>query len=211
VTDAAGISAFIQARMSSERFPGKVLAPFEGRAMIAVVIDRLRPAVAVERIVLATSDDATDDPLAHYVETLGIQVFRGPLDDVFARFQGCLAAHPCEWFYRVCADSPLLSPALLDRAARLRSADLDLVTNVFPRTFPKGQSVELVRAETFAGIDARGLTGELREHLTGVYYAQPHRFRIKNFAAEGGAAGPDLAVDTVDDLRRLARRTAASV
>jgi spore coat polysaccharide biosynthesis protein SpsF len=191
--------------MSSARFPGKVLAPFDGRPLIACVIDQVRSAVGEANVVLATSADATDDPLAAYVASLGIAVFRGSLDDVMGRFQACLKAHPCEWFYRVCGDSPLLDPALLSRADALRGDDVDLVTNVFPRTFAKGQSVELLRATTFAALDAGTVTSELREHVTQVYYERPHAFRIVNFASDTAPAEPNMTVDTVDDLHRLSR------
>jgi spore coat polysaccharide biosynthesis protein SpsF len=195
--------AFVQARMSSARFPGKILAPFDGRPLIASVIDRVRSGVGEGRVVLATSTDPTDDPLAAYVASLGVAVFRGGLDDVVGRFQACLKAHPCEWFYRICGDSPLLDPALLSRADALRRDDVDIVTNIFPRTFAKGQSVELIRARTFAAIDPRTLSAAQREHVTQVYYERPDAFRIVNFVSATPPAEPNMAVDTVDDLRRL--------
>ena len=81
-----------------------------------------------------------------------------------------------------------------------------LVTNVFPRTFPKGQSLELIEAGTFAAIDPASLDRDQQEHATKVYYDNPCRFRILNLAARG-AASPDLslAVDTLEDLQRLER------
>src|SRR5712675_887192 len=98
------IRAFIQARMSSARFPGKVLAPLDGEPIIAQVIKRVSQAVGRDRITVATSDDRSDDPLACYVDQLGISVYRGSLNDVFSRFRSCLEAYPCTWFFRVCAD-----------------------------------------------------------------------------------------------------------
>lgn len=200
---------FIQARMTSARFPGKVLAPFAGEPLVKSVIERVRQVVPLEQIVLATSDRPSDDPLAAYAAHVGVPVFRGSLDDVFARFRSCLRAHPCDWFYRVCADSPLLNPDLLVRAAGLRKDGVDLVTNVFPRTFPKGQSVELLRSSTFSSIDVRTLTAEQTEHLTQVYYQAPHRFGIANFSADGAPFNEDLAVDSLDDLHRVSAFAAA--
>lgn len=200
---AAGV--FIQARMSSARFPGKVLAPFRGRPMIDSVLRNVADALPGGRIVVATSDDATDDPLAAYVRHLGIEVFRGSRDNVLQRLQGCLQAHPCRWFFRVCGDSPLVDADLIrEMVAYADRTDLDLVTNVFPRTFPKGQSLEFVRAETFAGISEEELDADAREHVTKIYYAQPSRFRILNLTArDRSRAELSLAVDTLDDLRRI--------
>jgi spore coat polysaccharide biosynthesis protein SpsF len=202
------VRALVQARMSSVRFPGKVLAPCAGRPLIWRVIERVREVLPMDRITLATSADASDDPLAAYAASLGVDVFRGPLDDVVERFGRCLEARPCEWFFRVCADSPLLDPAPMRRAleAAKDEYELDLVTNTAPRTFPRGQSVELVRSSRFAELAWEELSAEDREHATRFFYAHPERFRILNLeSTDPSRADLDLAVDTPDDLRRVER------
>jgi spore coat polysaccharide biosynthesis protein SpsF len=203
--------AIIQARMSSARFPAKVLAPLAGKPVIRHVVERVASVLPVERIIVATSDQASDDPLASYVRQLGPAVVRGPLDDVAARFRQSLAAHPCEWFIRICADSPLLDPQLLQRMIGIaEGSDADLVTNIHPRTFPAGQSLELVRSATFLAIDAAALDRDDREHVTRCYYRRPQAFRIVNVEREGGGRGGDsLAVDTPEDLDRLNELLAA--
>lgn len=198
------VLAFIQGRMSSARFPGKILAPFFGRPIMSHLIDRVAMAVGRENVVVATSDTASDDPVASYVDSLGVKKFRGPLDDVFARFALCLKANPCDWFFRVCADSPLLDPSLFSLAASHCHSDADLVTNVFPRTFPKGQSVELINTRTFAAIDQASLTASQREHLTKVYYEKAEKYRIVNVTLPGELKAPaSCVVDTIEDMRQL--------
>lgn len=199
------LRAFVQARMSSSRFPGKVLAPCAGKPLVDHVLGRVAEVVPRQRITVATSAEHSDDPLARYLAVEGISVFRGELDDVFGRFQACLARNPCEWFFRVCCDSPLLDVQLMRRALEERG-DCDLVTNVLVRTYPKGQTVELLRAETFAAIDPAPLSAEQREHLTRIYYDQPDRFRIRSLeSSDRVLAALGLAVDTLDDLRRVER------
>lgn len=199
------IQAFIQARMSSRRFPGKVLAPLANRPVLSHVVERVRRVLPSDRIVVATSTDPSDDALAGYAESLGVKTFRGPLEDVFARFQRCLREHPCSWFFRVSADSPLLDESLLSAvSSRLEGREVDLVTNVFPRTFPRGHSVELLRAETFAGIEGDRLSWPQREHLTQVYYQNPDRFRILNVeSGRPSLADLNYCVDVEEDLPRL--------
>jgi spore coat polysaccharide biosynthesis protein SpsF len=203
------VRVFIQARMGSTRFPGKVLAPFKGKPLIALVIGQVTRAVSVDAVVVATSCEPADDPVASYVRDLGISVFRGPLDNVFRRFQLCLEAYPCTWFFRICADSPLLYGALLQAVMTYRHrSDLDLVTNVYPRTFPKGQSVEMIRAATFAAIDSDRLTTEEQEHVTKYFYNQPGRFNMLNVDSGNAAlAKMSFVVDTIEDLRRLEKLT----
>lgn len=200
------LRAFIQARMSSKRFPGKVLAPLTGTPLLGHVVERVSRVVPRDRIVIATSSHTADDPIVGYAGMLGVAAVRGPLTDVFARFRACLAEHPCEWFVRVCADSPLVDPALLARMTALAgSSDADLITNVQRRTFPKGQSLELLRAVTFLAVDPGTLDDGEREHLTRYFYARPERFRIVNIEREGPPAteAEHVVVDTLEDLRRL--------
>lgn len=199
------IRAFIQARMSSKRFPSKVLAPLAGRPVIAHVISQVVQVIPSDRIVVATSTEESDDPLTNYLRRIGITVYRGPLDNVFDRFQLCLKEYPCTWFFRVCADSPMLDSALLQTILTYSSrVDVDLVTNVFRRTFPKGQSVEMLNAATFASIDPSRLTPEEQEHVTKIYYNNAAEFRIINIeSADPLLANESFAVDTFEDISRL--------
>lgn len=193
--------------MRSKRFPGKVLAPFCGRPVIAHVISRVTKVLSQDQVVVATSKDPSDDPLAYYVKSLGIRVFRGSLPHVVARFQDCLKDYPCEWFFRICADSPLLDSQLLQQMSDVVSEERpkrDLITNIFPRTFPHGQSVELLNAQTFASIDASSLSEEDQEHVTKVYYSHPERFAIMNIESNNpGSAKLRLTVDVPEDIARL--------
>lgn len=201
------VRAFIQARMSSSRFPGKMLAPFNGRPIIANVISQVAQVIPKDLITVATSTEESDDPLVYYVTGIGISVYRGPLHDVFERFQGCLRKFPCEWFFRVCGDSPLLDVESLKTLLRYASRrDIDLVTNVQVRTFPIGHSAEMLNSSTFAGIDLGRLSPKEKEHVTKVFYNNPEEFRIVNIESDDpGMARISYAVDTLEDLIRLER------
>jgi spore coat polysaccharide biosynthesis protein SpsF len=198
------VMTFIQARMSSSRFPGKVLAPIGGTPMIARVIGGISSIYPKDRIVLATSTETSDDPLSLYVESLGIKVFRGPLDDVFGRFRLCLQANPCDWFFRISADSPLLNCSILAMMDSLVVDSLDLITNVQKRTFPHGHSVELLNAEKFSQIDPTRLSADDCEHVTRFYYNHADEFRILNLEnMDADYAKLNFVVDTLDDLHRV--------
>lgn len=190
--------------MSSYRFPGKMLAPFAGRPLVEAVLGRLASVVGRERIVLATSTDLTDAPLAGYAQALGYHVFRGELANVFARFQACARAFPAEWVVRICGDSPVLDARLIPMLLAQRTADVDVVTNVAVRSYPPGQSVEILNVRTLAGIDAAALSHDEQEHPTQVFYRNPQKFRVRNVAGSD-PQWPRLSfvVDTLDDLRRL--------
>jgi spore coat polysaccharide biosynthesis protein SpsF len=202
------IHVFIQARMSSRRFPGKVLAPFRGRPIIWHVLERVRHALPDLPRVVLTSNDASDDPLAAYVEELGVGLFRGPLDDVRERFRIAAREFGAAWILRVCADSPLLDDRVLHAVVAAHDPTLDLVTTTAPRTFPKGHNAELIKASTLATLDPAELDADDREHVTRFLHRNPQRFRIRNVeSGDPSLALLELAIDSIEDLHRLEAST----
>jgi spore coat polysaccharide biosynthesis protein SpsF len=196
---------FVQARMSSARFPGKMLAPFRGRPLIAEVLERFRQFDLQARVIVLTSVDPTDDPLADFVANrCAVPVFRGELDNVVARFQSALAKNPCEWFVRISGDSPLIDASLVQAMIQLSGRGHDVVSNVVRRTFPPGQSVECVRSDIFRALNTDHLTPDQREHVTKVFYDRPDDWRLRSvICAEPQWADVRMVVDHLDDLRAL--------
>jgi spore coat polysaccharide biosynthesis protein SpsF len=195
----------VQARMTSARFPGKVLAPLHGIPILAHVINQVAATTPRESIFVATSDQSSDDPVAAYAPTLRVGVVRGPLADVLERFRMCARLRPVEWIGRISADSPLLEPGVVRRVLDARVGEsADLITTVFPRTFPAGQNVELIRAGSLMRLPDGELTADDREHVTAFFYRHPRRFSIRNVeSTQPSGSAASLAVDTLDDLRRL--------
>lgn len=191
--------------MTSRRFPGKVLAPLCGSPVIAHVVNQMRKVVGVDKVILVTSQETSDDPLAVYAEKcLGVPVFRGELSNVVKRFQSCLEAFPCEWFIRVCGDSPVIDPELITLMLGQIDESFDLITNVEKRTFPPGQSVEIVRSATFMGLDASSLDKNEQEHVTLHLYRQTGRYRICNISSSDvSLAQRRLVIDSLGDMETL--------
>jgi spore coat polysaccharide biosynthesis protein SpsF len=198
--NSSAIGLVVQARMSSSRLPGKVLKPMAGRPMLGWLLERMRQVGSVGKVIIATSRGVDDDQVAAYAESMDVLCFRGSLDDVLSRFQGVAEKYQLDAMVRVSADSPFLDPVIVREAVGLFNRnDVDLVTNVFPRSFPKGQSVEIV---TRSAIERAAEIATLadREHVTSHFYTYPERYRILNFAAPRPLAGVQMAVDTKDDF-----------
>jgi spore coat polysaccharide biosynthesis protein SpsF len=198
------VGAIVQARMSSQRLPGKVLTPLAGRPALDWLLERLDHARSLDAIVVATSEDPSDDAVATFCARRGVACHRGPLDDVAGRVLGAARANDLDGFARVSGDSPLLDQRLVDHGVELfRASRVDLVTNVRPRTFPPGQSVEVVRTATLAGVYEAAGSSDDREHVTGPLYEGG--FRVVRFEADSPRTSPSLTLDTSDDRERLER------
>ena len=200
------IVGLIQARMSSRRLPGKVLKPLAGRAMVEHIYAAAAEALSPENVIVATSIHPSDDELERFCRLHGMKVFRGSLENVVERLQGALKQTEASAFFRICADSPFYDPAVMNLAKEIYARkEVDLVTNVFPRSFPKGRSVELARRESFLALDAAELGMEEREHVFAHYYKNPGRFRVENFSAAINYSNLNLCVDTPEDWDRAER------
>jgi spore coat polysaccharide biosynthesis protein SpsF (cytidylyltransferase family) len=189
------VGAVVQARMTSTRLPGKVLAPLAGRPALLWMLERLERADGLDALIVATSGDASDDAIADFCAARGTACARGPLQDVAARVLAAARGAGLDAFVRLSGDSPLLDQRLVGRGAELmRASEADLVTNVRPRTFPPGQSVEVVRTEALAAAPGDP------EHVTGALY---DRARIVRFEADPPRTEPPLTLDTPADHARL--------
>jgi spore coat polysaccharide biosynthesis protein SpsF (cytidylyltransferase family) len=168
------------------------------------VLERLQQCASVDVVVVATSTDDADDAVAAFAHSVGVRCHRGSAEDVAERMRGAVVTLGLDAFVRVNGDSPLLDPALVDRGvALLEDKECEIATNVFPRSFPAGQSVEVLRTAAFE----RGCSGmhvaDDREHVTPFFYRHADEFTIRNFAAERDYGSLRLVVDTHEDFDRI--------
>lgn len=205
------VAAIVQARTSSTRLPNKVLRTVKAKPLVEYVLDRLERARSIDFVVVATSDDASDDALASYCEDARVDCHRGSLNDVAGRILGAARSREVDAFVRISADSPLLDQTLVDRAvAVLEQTGCDLATNVYPtRTFPHGQSVEAVRTTAFEHARALATEAADLEHATPVFYRRAGDFAIAPFVHDPDLGHLQLAVDTESDLAAFAHIVAA--
>jgi spore coat polysaccharide biosynthesis protein SpsF len=191
----------IQARHSSERLPGKILKELAGESLLVWTVKRLQRCSLVSEVVVATSADTSDEPTKALCDRLGISCIRGPLDNVAQRFIGVINSLKVEAFMRISGDSPLIDPILADEAIEIFYAgDYELVTNVMKRTFPKGQSVEILRADTFKKVVDSISDSYDQEHVTSYYYKHPDKFKILNIESGLELGHLQLSVDTEEDF-----------
>ena len=211
MTSDCRIVVVIQARMNSARLPGKALRPLAGQAMLGLLVDRLGAANAVDGIVVATSIQRSDDAIAAFCAVKGIDCVRGELENVASRMLHAAKEARADAFLRISGDSPLMDPAIVDRAARLfRESRPGLVSNVVVRSFPKGQSVEVIDTALYRALLPRFETPEDREHVTPFLYRHPALCPIRDFRHDPPLGTLQLSVDTQGDRDALERILAAS-
>ena len=196
--------AIIQARVSSSRLPGKVLAPLLGLPMIVFMTQRIQRAKHVDEVVVATSTDASDDPLAAALAVHGIPCVRGSLDDVLDRFRTAARARGATHVVRLTGDCPMMDADLVDRAlALLAASGADYVSNIAPPTYPDGLDVE---AFTIAALEDAWANAKLpseREHVTLYLRAGHGHVRTAGWSALADLSALRWTVDHADDLTHV--------
>lgn len=196
--------AVIFARMSSSRLPGKSLIDLQGRTLIGRIIDRTRKINTIDSVILATSDESTDNVLAEYAKAEGIGVFRGALNDVAGRALACAEAFDLDRFVRVCGDRPFMDPRLVDQMLEMQvKTECDLITNMAPKSFPPGLTVEVLMTDALKRVLNKTRNFEDREHVTRFIYSHPEKFSIENLSSISYFdERVSLVIDTQEDLDR---------
>ena len=197
------IALVIQARTSSSRFPEKVLSPIRGTPMLLWTINHCRE-VNLPLFVL-TSTDESDDQLIGMLEKNDVSYYRGSLENVVSRYLSFMKEYQVKKVVRISGDSPLINPDVILKviAQDQELADADLTTNVFPRTFPKGQSVEVIPRKSLELLRDRSLSESDIEHVTPYFYANYKEFKINNLNNTEDLSSINLSVDTEEDLLRV--------
>ncbi len=199
------IGAIIQARMSSSRRPGKLLYEVAGKPMLQYVLERLQHCRNLDGQVVATSTQDDDTPIANFCDRFGISVYRGDLANVARRFLEVIELLRFDAFVRISGDSPLLDQQLVDQAVDcFRSGSFDMVTNLMPRSYPEGQSVEVIKSGVFRAAYVAMNSPVHFEHVTPWFYEHHEDFKMLNLGAPHDWSDIHLAVDTEEDMKTFA-------
>jgi spore coat polysaccharide biosynthesis protein SpsF (cytidylyltransferase family) len=193
----------IQARVSSKRFPRKVLEKINGRTLIECVIERCTD--TGYQVFVLTSDDLTDDPLEELLSHKKYSYYRGSLNDVRARYLNFMRKENINQVVRISADSPLIHPDVISQmiSSAKDFIGYDIVTNIFPKTYPRGQSVEIVSRTAFESIRDIPLSEYDKENVTSYFYQNFSKYKIKNFSNVQNLSKVNLCVDTQLDLIKI--------
>lgn len=203
------VVAIIQARMTSTRLPGKVLRPLGGKAMLERQLERLTACRSLDALILATTANATDEPIVELARKLGIEVFRGPEDDVLERYRGAALASRADIVVRMTADCPFIDPGVCSSViAALKSGGADYASNTLQRTYPRGLDVEAFYADTLYRMARLGTSTAAREHVTYFAHAEaPELFLLRSVVDPEGRDEHRRrwTVDTPEDMEAARR------
>ncbi len=201
------VVGILQARMGSTRLPGKVLMQAAGMSLIRHMVNRVRRSSHLDELWLATSVDASNDPLADEMASAGIAVFRGSEDDVLSRFAAVAEQTGADWIVRLTGDCPLHDPEIIDAVISyaVDYADhFDYVCNSLRPTYPDGLDVEVFTREALSRAAREATTPLQREHVTPFIHRHhdgPGPFRVGHYLGPADFSHLRWTVDEPKDYQ----------
>ncbi|MBN1044490.1 3-deoxy-manno-octulosonate cytidylyltransferase [Clostridium botulinum] len=207
------ILCIVQARMGSERLPGKVMKEINGQPIISHTLNSLKKSKYIDEIVLATSTLNINNPLEEYVKNIDFKVFRGDEDNVLERYKLASDKYSGDIIIRVTGDCPLINPIIVDHVVtKFLMYDYDYVRLDVPNTFQRGFDVEVFSKEALDKVYSLVCSEEnihksefqpFREHVTYYIYNHQDEFNVGYVKGEGKYfedRDVNLSVDTEADF-----------
>ncbi|CDM68807.1 putative Cytidylyltransferase [Clostridium bornimense] len=203
------IICIIQARMGSERLPGKVVKPIKGIPLIGYTIDRLKRSRYIDEIILATSNKKQDDKLVDVAKEYKIECFRGSEENVLERYVKCSEKYNGDVIIRITGDCPLIDPIIVDNViTKLIMYKYDYVRLDVPNTFIRGFDIEvftkesLFRTYNIVSEKYAGVINKYKEHVTLFIYENKELFNIGYVIGEKEFnRNYRVCVDTFEDFQ----------
>lgn len=170
----------IQARLGSTRLPNKVLLDLGGRPVIAWSIDAARKIVGVTKVVIATTENPSDDSIVKWCHENDVACHRGPEDDVLKRYALAARAEDADNIMRITSDCPFIDPHVCGQVLALHTLTAaDFTTNNDPPTWPDGLDCEVMSREALETSDREATRPSDREHVATFVRNTRKRFSVK--------------------------------
>lgn len=197
--------AIIQARYDSKRLPGKVLGDLAGRPALAWTVRAAKAISAVDEVIVATSDEESDAPIADWCAANQTSCYRGSKDDVLARVLAAAEHAGASKVLRLTADCPFLDPAVCAQVLLLMERkDAAYATNAHPSTWPDGLDCEAMTIDALRLCAEESRLPSEREHVTRWLRANPARVPQAVLVCPiPGLQDERWTLDTAEDLQFL--------
>lgn len=175
--------------MGSTRLPGKVILPLADRPLILRMHERVKVTKYAGEIVVAITNDHSDNQLFSFCQQNGINVFRGHPNDLLDRHYKAAKKFNADAVLKIPSDCPLIDPEIIDKVILYYINNIekfDFVSNLHPPTYPDGNDVEVMSYKSLENAWINAKKDFEREHTTPYIWENPDKFRIGNVEWETG-------------------------
>lgn len=194
------VIVIIQARMGSTRLPGKVMKEICGKPILWHVINRVSAAKLVDKVVVATTEDPSDDVIEKWCDANHVDSFRGSSLDVLDRYYNAAKTFYAKTVVRVTSDCPLIDPMLIDKIIeRFSEGCYDHVS--VDSSYPDGLDAEVFPMDVLKKAHNEARLSSEREHVTPYIWKNPRKFRLSKLRSDIDLSHLRWTVDDAKDFR----------
>ncbi len=192
--------------MNSSRLPGKVLLDAAGKPMLERMITRVRRVPSITDIIVATTKNPVDDPIAALAHQLKVKVYRGDENDVMSRVLEAAQTYSVDVIVELTGDCPVIDPEIIENVIQAYQIDdVDYCSNTLTRSYPIGMDTQVFSTSVLADAFSRTDDPCDREHVSRYIHRHPKLYTLKGVVADGERYAPNLrlTLDTKEDLLLL--------
>lgn len=204
------VIAIIQARLNSSRLPGKVLLPVGELTVLEFIVQRLRRSKLIDDVVIATTENESDNAIIDLCKNKNIKYFRGSEEDVLSRVLDAAKQFNADIIVEVTGDCPFVDSTIADLCIQRLVADkCDYVSNVIDRTFARGLDVQVFWTNVLDRVDQEVDNPIDRQHVSTWIYRNPKSYKtFKNSCVRTmtyDTSDIRLTLDTQEDYDLITR------
>ena len=182
----------IQARTSSKRLPAKVVRKINNKSLLEILIQRVKKTSNVDKIIIATSNDRSDNQIEKIAFKTNVFFYRGSLNDVLDRYYKASIKFKSDIIIRITGDCPLIDHQIIeDLVIAFEKSKVDYLSNTLDPQYPDGQDVEIFSFSALRKAWEKAELNSEREHVTPfIYnnstYFDKSLFKSKNYNNKSG-------------------------
>ena len=194
------VDAIVQARTTSSRFPEKILQPLLNGTVLSFQLERLKVSKKINNIIYAITDNKLDDKLERYLQSIGVDYFRGCENNVLKRYADCAKAFNSQHILRVTSDDPFKDPYVIDKCIdRYFESGVNFLHNNNPPSFPEGIDVEVFDIWSLNEANKIANSEFDKEHVTQIMFKKRQKFRQINIKNAEDYSNIRLTIDQEED------------
>lgn len=195
------IIAIIQARLTSKRFPNKVIQKLGNQTLIEFLLKRLKISKKINKIVVAAPNNTENKKIKKYLKN--VNFFFGNEENVLDRYYKAAKKFKATTIIRICGDCPFVDANIVDKLLNiLKIKKLDYISNTIKPTFPDGLDVEIFSFKVLEETWKKAKLSKDKEHVT-QYIIRNNKFKKYNYLYKKDLSNIRLTVDEIDDLEQI--------
>ena len=192
--------AIVQARLTSSRFPGKVLEKINNLTLIQILKKRLSLSKKIDQVVFAIPNNKLQKHLKNHLKNINAEIYEGNENNVLDRFYKTAIKYKPNIIVRITADCPIIDAKIIDKLiSKAEKNNFDYISNVYPPSFPDGLDVSVFPFKTLEKTWKRAKSKYDKEHVV-TYMQKNKKFKKYNLLNSRNLSSIRLTVDEIVDL-----------